>query len=354
MDELDELMALQGGPRIQRPLKDRLNPLHEYDDVEFFTRYRVNKSGFAAILARVEPKLKRFTKGTNRPLNSVQQLSLALRYFATGSFQVVAGDILGLHQSTVSKYMPILAGAIASLSNEVVCFPDNLESTYKFFAEYCGLSGISGIIDGTHIPIQSPGGSNAEIFRCRKGFFSFNVQVVCNENLKIMNIVSGWPGSTHDSRIWNNSTICVEFEEARIEGMLLGDSGYPLSPYLMIPYPYPPNSRQRGRFNRALCKARCTIERCIGVLKRRWPCLSRKLRCRYDRVPDIIVACAVLHNLCTEYNQPHFGDMEEDNDDDDAVKAISQNDDNVEYRPGSDFVFAGEEVRNMLSDRFAG
>jgi hypothetical protein len=355
MDDFEDLIEVQGTPRIQRPLKDRLNPLHEFDDLEFYMRYRVNKTGFTEIFARVEPNLKDHGKKTNRPLTPVQQLSLALRYYATGDFQATAGDILGIHQSTVSKYMPELTNAIASLSTEVIRFPSSSVKTNSYFKDYCGISGISGVVDGTQIPIQSPGGQNAELFRCRKGFFSYNVQVVCDENLKIMDIVSGWPGSTHDSRIWNNSAICVEFEEGRIEGMLLGDSGYPLSPYLMIPYPYPPNSRQRGRFNRALCKARCTVERCIGVLKRRWPCLSRKLRCKYDRVPDIIVACAVLHNLCIEYNQPIEDDIDvaQETNADDAVRSISVNDEFVEYRPGSNFAFAGEEVRNMLSERFA-
>ena len=73
--------------------------------------------------------------------------------------------------------------------------------TQSHFLDYCGLPSINGIIDGTQIPIASPGRSNAELLRCRKGFFSFNVQVVCNEDLQILDIVTGWPGSTHDSRV---------------------------------------------------------------------------------------------------------------------------------------------------------
>lgn len=34
-----------------------------------------------------------------------------------------------------------------------------------------------GAIECTHVPLLSPGGNNAEIFRNRKGFFSINVQV---------------------------------------------------------------------------------------------------------------------------------------------------------------------------------
>ena len=50
-------------------------------------------------------------------------------------------------------------------------FPDDTTDTNNFFLEYCGLPAISGVVDGSHIPIQSPGGKDAELFRCRKTFF---------------------------------------------------------------------------------------------------------------------------------------------------------------------------------------
>lgn len=47
-----------------------------------------------------------------------------------------------------------------------------------------------GCIDGSNIPIVSPGGDNAEYYRNRKGYFSINVQTICNANYKFNNIVS--------------------------------------------------------------------------------------------------------------------------------------------------------------------
>jgi len=43
---------------------------------------------------------------------------------------------------------------------------------------------------GTHIPIENPGGVNAELFRNRKGFFSINTQVVVDASMKIVDIVA--------------------------------------------------------------------------------------------------------------------------------------------------------------------
>jgi len=48
------------------------------------------------------------------------------------------------------------------------------------FNAVSGLGGVIGAVDCTHVPIQSPGGDDAEIYRYRKGYFSINVQLVCD------------------------------------------------------------------------------------------------------------------------------------------------------------------------------
>lgn len=64
-----------------------------------------------------------------------------------------------------------------------------------------------GAIDCTHVKIISPGGEQAETYRNRKGFFSINVQTVCDAHLRIQDIVARWPGSAHDSTIFINSSL---------------------------------------------------------------------------------------------------------------------------------------------------
>lgn len=46
-----------------------------------------------------------------------------------------------------------------------------------------------------------------EEFRNRKSIFSINVQVVCDADLKFMNVVARWPGSAHDATIFNHSNL---------------------------------------------------------------------------------------------------------------------------------------------------
>jgi len=58
--------------------------------------------------------------------------------------------------------------------------------------------------------------------------------IIINARLEITDIVARWPGSTHDSTIFNNSRIKTLFEADRFgDGLFLGDSGYSNLLYLM-------------------------------------------------------------------------------------------------------------------------
>lgn len=65
------------------------------------------------------------------------------------------------------------------------------------------------------------GGEDPEVFRNRKGYFSLNVQVVCDSDMKICDIVARWPGSTHDATIFANSRLCARFENREFPNSFL-------------------------------------------------------------------------------------------------------------------------------------
>jgi nuclease HARBI1 len=100
-------------------------------------------------------------------------------------------------------------------------------------------AGVVGVIDGCLIKIDSPGGNDAELFRCRKTWFAVNVQGVCDSELNFTNLVARWYGSAHDSRVFENSVLNTELEIGVSPGIILGDSGYPCLPYLMPPLAKP-------------------------------------------------------------------------------------------------------------------
>ena len=109
-----------------------------------------------------------------------------------------------------------------------------------------------GDTDCTHVKIQSPE-DDGEHFRNKKGFFSINVQAICNSKLEFTNIIAHWRGSVHDERIFENSVIGTNLENETQNGILLGDNGYPCKKYLLIPLANP-SSRSEQLHNRAHIK----------------------------------------------------------------------------------------------------
>ncbi|RXN36535.1 nuclease HARBI1 [Labeo rohita] len=78
---------------------------------------------------------------------------------------------------------------------------------------------------------------------------------------------------------------------------LLGDSGYPCKPWLLTPYLQPRQGPQLN-YKRAHKTTRAVVERGIGQLKRRFHVLHGEVRLRPEKVSKVIIACAILHNIC--------------------------------------------------------
>ena len=65
------------------------------------------------------------------------------------------------------------------------------------------------------------GGEDPEVFRNRKGYFSINVQATCNHDLRLLDVVARWPGSTHDSTIFNNCRLRRRFQNNEFPNCIL-------------------------------------------------------------------------------------------------------------------------------------
>lgn len=247
---------------------------------------------------QVEDKLE-FPSERNQALSPMNQLLVTLRFYATGTFQLVVGDTFSVNKGTVCRIVHRVTRAIASLRNKYVKFPSSTEAQHdvmQMFYSKSRMPGIVGAVDCTHISIQSPGTDDAEIYRNRKGYFSINVQLVCDPTGYISDVVARWPGSVHDSTIFDNSQLRALFESGQITGCLVGDGGYACRRYMLTPLNNPTTAAERS-YNSAQILARNCIERTNGMLKRRFPVLKYGLRLKMENTLPVIVAVVVLHNI---------------------------------------------------------
>lgn len=286
------------------------------------------------------------------------QLLAALRYYAVGSFMEVVGDGLGLSNSSVSKAVTVVTPLLLQLMKNFLIFPqtpEEIQQANQHFYNVASIPRVIGIIDGTLIQVSSPV-VNEPFYICRKGYPAINVQVVCNHQGIFCDIVAKWPGSTHDSFVWANSAVCQVAEEGGFrDSWLLGDSGYPLRPYLLTPVQHPATNSEE-QFNQAHGRTRSIVERAIGLWKQRFRCISKSsggLKLNSSKSCSVIVVTAILHNIAVRENVPLLEEEEgviAPADDEDSA---SDNDDppnphQERLQP------AGAEVRELLIQNMFG
>jgi hypothetical protein len=103
---------------------------------------------------------------------------------------------------------------------------------------------VVGAIDGTHISISKPRFGTANYFYFKSGGYTLNCQAVVDSNKHFLDLYIGMPGSTNDARIFRRSSLYhlamhnnLFDTRNSMDGFapyLIGDSGYPLLPWLMV------------------------------------------------------------------------------------------------------------------------
>lgn len=228
---------------------------------------------------------------------------------ADPGFQVGVGEEIGVDQSTVSRTVNEVANRIVEKKELWIKFPSNireLEVEKNKWQERYAFPCAVGAVDCTHMETEKPRDHPDEYVN-RKGWHSLNVQATCNAEEKFTSVEVRWPGSVHDSRIWRNSAVYRFLRRIDSDAVLLGDQGYGIATFLMVPYRNPATPPQI-RFNNVLVRERVIIERCFGQVKRRFPILMYKNRLSLDRVPSVIVSCFILHNVAKHLQEEDFGE----------------------------------------------
>lgn len=89
-----------------------------------------------------------------------------------------------------------------------------------------------------------------------------------------------------------------EVGERRLPHILVGDEAYPLSKYLMRPYPRSSNLDLKKKvFNYRVNRARKVVESAFGILVARWRIFKRPINTDVSRAEKLVLATICLHNF---------------------------------------------------------
>lgn len=201
----------RAGRRVYHTLQRAV--VDDFDEVEFHRYFRLKKESFWTLHAMVRERID------GDPRRS-RELRAEHKLLACGNFQQTAGDYIGISQSTVCRILPEVCAAILEHRRNIIYMPHNENEMRQRAAEFASISDFPRCIGA----IDSPGGEISEAFRNRHGYFSMNVQGVCDANLKFQNIVARWAGSTHDQTIFDHSTLQEQLSASQFgEYVLIGD-----------------------------------------------------------------------------------------------------------------------------------
>lgn len=142
--------------------------------------------------------------------------------------------------------------------------------------------------------------------------------------------VIGYPGSCHDSRIWNECALSQKPQNFFTnEQWIAGDKGYPLKRNILTPMKdsyKKVDPKQKKQFNKVFSKYRVVIEHVNGALKETFESL-KGLRVKindgngHKAAVRWIPACLILYNITQPFDNwtPTDGDDENETETNDCA-----------------------------------
>ena len=154
-------------------------------------------------------------------------------------------------------------------------------------------------IDGCHIPLKCPPGGleSCKEYHNFKNFYSIVLMALVDSHYRFVWGSCGYPGNSYDSiifkstELWSNiasgnvlPSIGKKIAKLTVPPLIVGDSAFPIAPWLMKPYTDAVLSPKQRYFNYRLNRARMVTDCAYGQFKGRWRILLRKCESSAENV----------------------------------------------------------------------
>ncbi|XP_030757991.1 putative nuclease HARBI1 [Sitophilus oryzae] len=282
-----------------------------YSPDDFKSHFRLRRETFEFLLNILAPYLKtKGRTGVGRPTETPEkQLLVSLCMLANQEVFRSISERFDISKSTAWSYVHKVCFLLSNHSGNFIKWPREAEAikTMREFRRKQGFMNVLGAIDGTDIPI-SPPSREQNVYCNRNKYHSIILQAVCNANYIFTDVFIGYPGSTHDARVFRNSDLGQMIEENPnmlfpANSHILRDSAYKNTNYVLTPYRDNGHLTQiQKNYNFKHSSTRVCIEQSFGLLKGRFRILKHVNIYRTELIPPLVLACCVLHNICMQKN----------------------------------------------------
>ncbi|XP_018312948.1 putative nuclease HARBI1, partial [Mycetomoellerius zeteki] len=311
--------------RFLQGASDNLIREMENEDVEKYVDYfRMPPQLFNKLLKLIEPNIIK-QNVIHDPIPSHTRLQVTLRYLASGDSMKSLSYAFRIGHSTVSQIITETCHAIWNSLKNLVFITDDEGSWQGVADEFESLWNFPhciGAIDGKHIAIQASPRSGSTYYNY-KGHHSITLLAISDAKYNFTMVNIGAEGRQSDGGIFRSSEIGKRFEAQTFnipqakplepEGpalpfVLVADEAFPLSNYIMRPYPH---NRyldiSKKVFNYRLSRARRVVESAFGILVAHWRIFRKPLIATVNNATLIVQAAIVLHNFILQSEEKLTG-----------------------------------------------
>ncbi|CAI9105310.1 OLC1v1004207C2 [Oldenlandia corymbosa var. corymbosa] len=257
-----------------------------------------------------------FSFSDGRPMTLYDQVAVALRRLSSGGSLNHIGASIGVHPYVVSKVTWTFVQAMETKGRVHLSWPrshQELTTVKSKFEHLYGLPNCCGSVDVTHILLMlSRSEPGVQIWLDHIDNHSMLLMSIVDSDLRFMEILVGFPGILPDSLVLQNSKcfhLCQNgdrlngekldlSENAEMQEYIIGDSGFPLLPWLMTPYQGMNLQQSQAGFNRHLMAAHDVSQKAFLRLKQVWKMIDGVMwKPDKHKLPRYIFVCCILHNI---------------------------------------------------------
>lgn len=343
---LNEVRYLE--PRIYNIAKSQHwynNILPSYDDGRFKKIMRMFPESFKELvkLLNIHPIFQSNHITQQAPVEL--QLAVFLRRLGSKESIFSICSRYGIAEGTVILYCKRIMKAIISNKAKFIKWPTDERSrefVHAGFEAIGGIEDIIGAIDGTYFILQNAPQKEKYLYFTRKKKYALHCQGIVDHRGIFISYDIGWPDSVYDAKVYRNSYFYAN-RSTLIKGndFLIGDSAYPLSPFLIKPFSKP--NENQAEFNRIFSSHRIVVEHSFGRIKNRFAGIGDITVKKISTAINMIDCSIILHNFLELHNDA-WEDYE-NNDDDSNEDNEDNNFDNVS---DENLKRAGEAKRNWI------
>ncbi|KAL3685152.1 hypothetical protein R1sor_003174 [Riccia sorocarpa] len=260
--------------------------VHSYEDDRWKKVMHMPKMTFDFIVSRLSSRVARQDTKYKKAVPPDVRVGAVIHRLVTGHNYFHVGDRFGIGESTVQELMQEgVEAIIGELGPEYLRWPSDSEMVRvsNGFQLRSGLPNVQGAVDCTFIRIRAPPGKEIAFdYYNRKGFefHSIVLQAITDTDGSFLDISCGMPGSTNDKSVLRNSLFFSKVNRAEIlnhpvvhinggfalKPYILGDGGYTMCSWLMMPYSYGPRTTDlQKHYTDRQVQGRICVKRAFGM-----------------------------------------------------------------------------------------